>query len=72
VQEELDSYKYPVLTLPTEIICEIFIHFLPVYPECPPPAGILSPTNLTQICRQWRDIALAIPTLWRAMRLSFK
>ncbi|KAJ7020257.1 hypothetical protein C8F04DRAFT_304309 [Mycena alexandri] len=67
VQEQLNAYKYPVLTLPTEIICEIFIHFLPVYPECPPPAGILSPTNLTQICRQWRDIALATPMLWRAV-----
>ncbi|KAJ7935142.1 hypothetical protein B0H13DRAFT_2472959 [Mycena leptocephala] len=70
VQERLDSYKYPVLTLPNEIVSEIFIHFLPVYPLCPPLAGILSPTSLTQICRKWRDIALATPALWRAIRLS--
>ncbi|KAJ7917678.1 hypothetical protein B0H13DRAFT_2657737, partial [Mycena leptocephala] len=31
-QERLDSYKYPVLTLPNEIVSEIFIHFLPPYP----------------------------------------
>ncbi|KAF7334563.1 F-box domain-containing protein [Mycena venus] len=30
VQERLDSYKYPVLTLPNEIVAEIFVHFLPL------------------------------------------
>ncbi|KAJ7028580.1 hypothetical protein C8F04DRAFT_63226 [Mycena alexandri] len=71
VQKRLDSYKYPVLTLPNEIISEIFVHFLPVYPACPPLTGILSPTNLTQICRKWRELALATPLLWRAIRLAF-
>ncbi|KAJ7024763.1 hypothetical protein C8F04DRAFT_1239479 [Mycena alexandri] len=55
-----------ILTLPNEIVSEIFVHFLPVYPECPPPAGILSPFNLTRICRKWR---LATPDLWRAVAL---
>jgi hypothetical protein len=71
VQERLDSYKYPVLTLPNEIICDIFIHFLPVYPSCPPIAGPHSPILLTHICREWRRIALAFPSLWRAVALSF-
>ncbi|KAJ7917683.1 hypothetical protein B0H13DRAFT_319864 [Mycena leptocephala] len=69
-QERLDSYKYPVLTLPNEIISEIFFHFLPAYPLFPPLTGILSPTLLTQICREWREIALAIPTLWSAIPIS--
>ncbi|KAJ7770641.1 hypothetical protein B0H16DRAFT_1881620 [Mycena metata] len=69
-QTRLDSYKYPVLTLPNEIVCEIFVHFLPVYPKPAPLAGTLSPTTLTHICRKWRDIALATPTLWRAAYLS--
>ncbi|KAJ7113075.1 hypothetical protein C8R44DRAFT_797154 [Mycena epipterygia] len=67
VQEQLDAYKYPVLTLPNEIVSEIFIHFLPVYPVCPP---LLSPTLLTRICRKWREIAIATPALWRAVPLS--
>ncbi|KAK7027863.1 hypothetical protein R3P38DRAFT_3191056 [Favolaschia claudopus] len=29
VKERLDAYKYPVATLPNEIVSEIFIHFLP-------------------------------------------
>ncbi|KAF7335390.1 F-box domain-containing protein [Mycena venus] len=69
-QKRLDSYKFPVLTLPNEIISEIFVHFLPTYPSCPPLCGSLSPSRLTQICRRWREIALATPALWRAVSLS--
>ncbi|KAF7335399.1 F-box domain-containing protein [Mycena venus] len=69
-QERLDSYKYPVFTLPNEVISEIFVHFLPTYPSCPPLCGSFSPIRLTQICRRWREIALATPALWRAVSLS--
>ncbi|KAF7342146.1 F-box domain-containing protein [Mycena venus] len=70
VQRRLDSYRYPVLTLPNEIISEIFLHFLPIYPLCPPLVGILSPICLTHICHKWRTIALATPALWKAIQLS--
>ncbi|KAF8188297.1 hypothetical protein K438DRAFT_1936394 [Mycena galopus ATCC 62051] len=70
VLERLDCYKYPVLTLPNEITAEIFTHFLPLYPICPPLTGLYSPTLFTQICRQWREIALETPILWRAISLS--
>jgi hypothetical protein len=69
VQERLHSYRYPVLELPNEIIFEIFIHFLPIYPAWPF-TGLLSPTTLTHICRQWREITLTTPLLWRAIGLS--
>ncbi|KAJ6554281.1 hypothetical protein B0H19DRAFT_144317 [Mycena capillaripes] len=68
-QESLNSYECPVLTLPSELVSEIFIHFLPTYPLCPPLIGIDSPTSLTHICRDWREIALATPQLWRAIGL---
>ncbi|KAJ7906184.1 hypothetical protein B0H13DRAFT_2021492 [Mycena leptocephala] len=29
LKQRLESYQYPVLTLPNEIVSEIFIHFLP-------------------------------------------
>ncbi|KAJ7641226.1 hypothetical protein FB45DRAFT_825375 [Roridomyces roridus] len=70
-QQRLDAYRYPVLSLPNEIVGEIFIHFLPPYPDCPPSTGIDSPTTLTHICSQWREIALATPKLWRAL-LSYR
>ncbi|KAK7014409.1 F-box domain-containing protein [Favolaschia claudopus] len=71
IQERLDLYRYPLLTLPSEITSEIFIQFLPPYPETPPLTGLLSPLSLTHICRQWRYIALATPALWRAIEMIF-
>ncbi|KAJ7149624.1 hypothetical protein C8R46DRAFT_1309514, partial [Mycena filopes] len=68
-QERLESCRSPILDVPTEITCEIFTHFLPVYPLCPPLTGNKSPTLLTQVCRAWREIALSTPKLWRAMLL---
>ncbi|KAJ7187340.1 hypothetical protein C8R46DRAFT_288084 [Mycena filopes] len=67
---EHDRIPYPVLTLPSEIVSEIFIRFLPPYPECPPWTGSLSPSLLTQICGKWREIALSTPKLWRAAALA--
>ncbi|KAK7035832.1 F-box domain-containing protein [Favolaschia claudopus] len=79
VQKRLTSYTYPVLTLPNEIVSEIFVRFLPrlsgdspPYSDCPPLVGRFSPIILTRICRQWRETALAIPELWRAVSLCAK
>ncbi|KAK7017600.1 F-box domain-containing protein [Favolaschia claudopus] len=68
----LNAYKYPVLSLPDEIIAEMFLHFVPEYPKCSPAAGPCSPMRLTHICRLWREIALATPRLWRALSLPFR
>ncbi|KAK7014295.1 F-box domain-containing protein [Favolaschia claudopus] len=69
-RQRLRSYKYPVLTLPNEMIAEIFLRFLPLYPDVQPLLGDLSPMRLTQICRQWRDIACNTPQLWTAIDLN--
>ncbi|KAJ7186635.1 hypothetical protein C8R46DRAFT_277182 [Mycena filopes] len=71
VQARLDAFKYPVLTLPNEVVCEIFTQFLPTYPLRPPLVGPESPTLLTQICHLWREIAIGMPTLWRAIELCY-
>ncbi|KAJ7483427.1 hypothetical protein FB451DRAFT_1439469 [Mycena latifolia] len=67
LQRRLEAYTYPVLALPNEIVSEIFVHFLPVYPERPPIIGRLSPVTLGEICRKWREIAFSTPTLWRGI-----
>ncbi|KAF7361062.1 F-box domain-containing protein [Mycena sanguinolenta] len=66
VQARINAYVYPILTIPNEIISQFFIHTLPPYPLCSPLWGPSSPNALGQICRQWRDIALSTPMLWRA------
>ncbi|KAJ6459537.1 hypothetical protein C8R45DRAFT_912968 [Mycena sanguinolenta] len=68
VQYRLDSYKYPVLTLPNEIIAEIFTHYWDPIFLFPQFTGF-SPILLAHICRKWRGIALETPTLWRAISL---
>ncbi|KAJ6472308.1 hypothetical protein C8R47DRAFT_1324690 [Mycena vitilis] len=69
VQERLDSYIYPVLTLPTDLVSEIFINCLPAYPLCSYlMSSQLPPTLLSHICHDWREVALATPRLWRAMQ----
>ncbi|KAJ7201147.1 hypothetical protein GGX14DRAFT_659311 [Mycena pura] len=68
IREGLRSYD-PASVLPTEIVSEIFVHVLPPYPICPPLAGKSSPTQLTHVCRHWREIALSTPSLWRAITI---
>ncbi|KAJ7088210.1 hypothetical protein C8R43DRAFT_939231, partial [Mycena crocata] len=64
IQGRLDAYRYPVLTVPNELVSDIFLQFLPAYPDCPSMSGLFSPTLLTHICRKWREIALTTPSLW--------
>ncbi|KAJ7021674.1 hypothetical protein C8F04DRAFT_659958 [Mycena alexandri] len=71
-QARLDAYCYPVLTLPNEITSEIFLQFNPLYPLCPPLTGPFSPTLLTQICQKWRNIALSMSSLWRAISCDIR
>ncbi|KAK7036094.1 F-box domain-containing protein [Favolaschia claudopus] len=68
-QQRLDSYIYPVLTLPNEITSEIFVHFLPPEPGLPEVNSRLSPTRLTHVCRKWRAVAVATPALWKGLRV---
>ncbi|KAF7325484.1 F-box domain-containing protein [Mycena kentingensis (nom. inval.)] len=67
VQNRLDAYVYPVLTIPNETLSEILLQCIPVYPKCPPLFGNYSPTNLTQVCGHWRRVAHSTPALWRAI-----
>ncbi|KAF7376724.1 F-box domain-containing protein [Mycena sanguinolenta] len=60
----------PVLSLPNELTTEIFFHFLPTYPDCPPLTGLASPTTLTHVCHRWRQIGLTTPALWRAIKFT--
>ncbi|KAJ7178163.1 hypothetical protein C8R46DRAFT_1346390 [Mycena filopes] len=70
--DRLSAYIYPVLTLPPEIVSEIFVHFLPVYPRRAPRKGRYSPVVLTQICRLWREIAVSTPRLWRTFKIFLR
>ncbi|KAF7352418.1 F-box domain-containing protein [Mycena venus] len=70
MQTQLDSMVHPVLTLPPEIISDIFVHCLPDKRQL----DIVNPTEapllLTQICGLWRKIAISTPELWTSFDLD--
>ncbi|KAJ7479753.1 hypothetical protein FB451DRAFT_1365468 [Mycena latifolia] len=69
LQAALDAIIYPVLTLPPEITSHIFMQSIP---EDMKPTRRSAPLLLTQICHQWRAIALATPQLWQSCVLDRK
>ncbi|KAK7017385.1 F-box domain-containing protein [Favolaschia claudopus] len=67
----LDAYKYPVLTLPNEIVSEIFFHASPPVALWEPQAPFESPLLLTHVCSKWRQMVFSMPLLWSTFRLAF-
>ncbi|KAJ7277519.1 hypothetical protein C8J57DRAFT_1309465 [Mycena rebaudengoi] len=59
----------PVLKLPPEVTCHIFLHCIP-----PSGGGIgrakTAPLLLLTVCRAWRAIALSFPALWATLELD--
>ncbi|KAJ7250296.1 hypothetical protein C8J57DRAFT_1017069, partial [Mycena rebaudengoi] len=76
VRRKLRSLVYPVLTLPAEITSEIFIRCLPPIPSGPrtrlpkKPSRHNAPLLLLEICRRWREIAMATRRLWESFELT--
>ncbi|KAH8117195.1 hypothetical protein DFH11DRAFT_988472 [Phellopilus nigrolimitatus] len=57
--------------LPNEIMAELFIFCLDSdHLGCMTPSPTTAPLVLTQVCRKWRNIALASPRLWTGISLN--
>ena len=66
IQESVDDFNTilaPFRRLPTDVIGVIFSHCLATHRN-PVMSASEAPILLTQICRDWRSIALSIPRLW--------
>ncbi|KAJ7506582.1 hypothetical protein B0H11DRAFT_1971862 [Mycena galericulata] len=82
-RELLATATFPVLTLPVEITAEIFGQCLPTFdPTSEFPHeyysqqlgaifGPTAPVTLMGVCRRWRDIVLATPSLWSTLKIVF-
>ncbi|KAJ7085451.1 hypothetical protein B0H15DRAFT_376345 [Mycena belliarum] len=70
LEDILETFVYPVLTIPTEIVTHIFLDCLPSTGRVQPSKNA-APLLLAQICRHWRAIALSIPQLWSSVDLTF-
>ncbi|KAJ6537268.1 hypothetical protein DFH09DRAFT_1178350 [Mycena vulgaris] len=69
LQNDLSSIVYPVITLPTEIMAEIFLHCLPIDKRVRP-CRQSAPLLLTQICRRFRNTSLSTPALWSSIMID--
>ncbi|KAJ6589496.1 hypothetical protein B0H19DRAFT_238326 [Mycena capillaripes] len=65
---EVDSAISPILTLPPEIIIEIFIQCLRISTQFP--SSEHAPLLLLQICASWRVLALSTPALWKRLDIE--
>ncbi|KAJ7212883.1 hypothetical protein C8J57DRAFT_1602471 [Mycena rebaudengoi] len=72
ILRKLGTVVYPVLTLPSDITTEVFMHCLDnrvfIY-NCPLKA--YPPLLLASVCRTWRKVALAFPRLCASFRLHW-
>ncbi|KAJ6476742.1 hypothetical protein C8R47DRAFT_1323542 [Mycena vitilis] len=57
----------PIRRMPPEIMCEIFSWTLPHTRRVPGSLPIGAPWYLGQISTRWREIALALPSLWSSI-----
>ncbi|KAJ7122296.1 hypothetical protein C8R44DRAFT_590585, partial [Mycena epipterygia] len=53
---------YPILTIPSELTSEIFLHCLPDEPVSA--SASTAPMLLGMVCREWRFVAHGDPRLW--------
>ncbi|KAJ7757576.1 hypothetical protein B0H16DRAFT_1314453 [Mycena metata] len=75
IQHQLDNIIYPVLTLPPEILSNIFMECLHTPPALEDsqkygPNLNLAPLLPLQVCRTWREIALSTPGLWDSLHVD--
>ena len=66
IQESVDNFNIilaPIRRLPMDVLGVIFSHCLATHRN-PVMSASEAPILLTQICRDWRSIALSIPRLW--------
>ncbi|TEB27512.1 hypothetical protein FA13DRAFT_1736361 [Coprinellus micaceus] len=59
----------PCEMLPDDLLCEIFLLCLPTNRWEVTPSPSKPATVLTLVCKRWRSVALAFPSLWSWMKL---
>ncbi|KAJ7230046.1 hypothetical protein GGX14DRAFT_582054 [Mycena pura] len=69
LEETLDSFVYPITSIPVEIASQIFLDCLPANGRVRPSISS-APVSLAQVNHHWREIAVSIPHLWRSIDLQ--
>ncbi|KAJ7226247.1 hypothetical protein B0H12DRAFT_1030545 [Mycena haematopus] len=73
IRRALDSIVfYPILSVPPEIVQEIFVFCVPADSEPLVADPKVAPLVLLNVCRKWREIALSTPRLWASIRVNLR
>ncbi|KAF7297435.1 F-box domain-containing protein [Mycena indigotica] len=68
---ETTSERTTVLSLPIELVREMFLYCAPTTAELETgPLTRLPPLVLTAVCHHWREIALSMPEIWSTIHLT--
>ncbi|KAJ7262933.1 hypothetical protein C8J57DRAFT_1719165 [Mycena rebaudengoi] len=69
ILRKLGAVVYPVLTLPSDVTAEIFMHYLGNFPDISYDYNIKThpPLLLASVCKAWRRLALSFPRLWASL-----
>ncbi|KAJ7663130.1 hypothetical protein DFH06DRAFT_1087941, partial [Mycena polygramma] len=68
LEMQLARIVYPVLSIPPEILSQIFLACLPSHGRVRP-SPLTPPLTLAQVCSYWREIALSSCQLWSSLDL---
>ncbi|KAJ7652517.1 hypothetical protein DFH06DRAFT_1206287 [Mycena polygramma] len=68
LEMQLARIVYPVLSIPPEILSQIFFACLPSHGRVRP-SPLTPPLTLAQVCSYWREIALSSCQLWSSLDL---
>ncbi|KAJ7262977.1 hypothetical protein C8J57DRAFT_988144, partial [Mycena rebaudengoi] len=73
ILRQLDVVVYPVLSLPSDVTAEIFMHYLGNFPVITYDDALQAypPLLLASVCREWRRVALSFPRLWATLSLNW-
>ncbi|KAJ6504275.1 hypothetical protein C8R47DRAFT_968588 [Mycena vitilis] len=68
MQKQLETFSYPCITLPPEVLSQIFI--LCLRPPRARPNVTEAPLLLCNVCKIWRDTAITTPELWSSLQVN--
>ncbi|KAJ7262929.1 hypothetical protein C8J57DRAFT_1630723 [Mycena rebaudengoi] len=71
ILRKLGAVVYPILTLPSDVTAEIFMHYLGNFPNITYDYDLKTypPVLLASVCKAWRRLALSFPRLWASLGL---
>ncbi|OJA17057.1 putative protein 30 [Rhizopogon vesiculosus] len=70
IVHQLEALRSPIRRMPMEIMVKLFDHCVAV-DEIQKPDPLRAPMLLGQVCSAWRELVVALPCLWKSLKVEF-